>query len=69
MERQIGEQFDFLGVKIEVIEGEENSYDDCEGCYFCDTPICGCEIITNYIGSCASSEREDNNDIIFKKVE
>ena len=23
MERQIGEQFDFLGVKLEVIEGEK----------------------------------------------
>ena len=69
MERQIGEQFDFLGVKLEVIEGEENPYDDCEGCYFFDTPICGCEIITNYIGYCSHSVREDGKDVIFKKVE
>ena len=66
MERQIGEKFDFLGVKLEVIEGEEYS---CEGCYLCDTPLCGCDIITNFIGSCAYSEREDKKDVIFKKVE
>ena len=66
MERQIGEQFDFLGVKLEVIEGEEDS---CKGCYLCGTHICGYEIITNYLGYCAHSEREDRTDVIFKKVE
>ena len=66
MERQIGEQFDFLGVKLEVIEGEKDS---CEGCYFCGTPLCGHECITNFLGYCARSEREDGKDVIFKKVE
>ena len=66
MERQIGEQFDFLGVKLEVIEGEKDS---CEGCYLCDETLCGCNIIINFIGSCASSEREDGRDIIFKEVQ
>ena len=66
MERQIGDKFDFLGVKLEVIEGEKNS---CDGCYLCGTKICGDEIITNYLGSCAYFEREDKKDVIFKKVE
>ena len=66
MERQIGEKFDLLGVKLEVIEGEEDS---CYGCYLCGTNICGCEIITNYLGYCAYSERKDKKDVIFKKVE
>ena len=66
MERQIGEKFDFLGVKFEVIEGEKDS---CKGCFFDDTRICGCDIITNYLGYCARSEREDGKDVIFKKVE
>lgn len=66
MERQIGEQFDFLGVKLEVIEGEKDS---CKGCFFDDTRICGCECITNYLGYCAYSEREDGKDVILKKVE
>ena len=66
MERQIGEQFDFLGVKLEVVEGEENS---CDGCYIGGTQICGYECIINYLGFCASSERSDGKDIIFKKVE
>ena len=66
MERQIGEQFDFLGVKLEVVEGEENS---CEGCYICGTQVCGYECIVNFLGYCASSAREDGKDVIFKKVE
>ena len=66
MERQIGEELDFLGVKLEVKEGEKIS---CDGCYICGTQICGYEIITNYLGYCAYSEREDGKDIIFKKVE
>ena len=66
MERQIGEIFDLLGVKLEVIEGEENS---CEGCYLFDETLCGCDIIANFIGSCAYSEREDKKDVIFKKIE
>ena len=37
MERQIGEQFDFLGVTLEAVEGGKDS---CEGCYFGDTRIC-----------------------------
>ena len=66
MERQIGEIFDFLCVKLEVIEGEKDS---CEGCYFCDNRICGVECIVNFLGYCAYSEREDGKDVIFKKVE
>ena len=52
MERQIGERFDFLGVKLEVIEGEENS---CGGCYICGTQLCGYECLVNYLGYCAQS--------------
>ena len=66
MERQIGEKFDFLDVKIEVIEGEKNS---CEGCYLCDTKICGYEIIINYLSYGAHSEREDKKEEKIKKVE
>ena len=66
MERQIGEQFDFLGAKLEVVEGEENSCDDC---YICGTQLCGYECIINFLGSCAYTEREDGKDVIFKKVE
>ena len=66
MERQVGEIFDFLGVKLEVIEGEKDS---CEGCYFCDNRICGVGCIVNFLGYCAYSEREDGKDVIFKKVE
>ena len=66
MERQIGERFDFGGVTLEVGEGEKNS---CDGCYLCGTKICGYDIIINYLGCCAYSERKDKKDVIFKKVE
>ena len=65
MERQIGEKLDFLGVKLEVIEGEKDS---CKGCFFDDTRICGRECIVNFFGYCAYSEREDKMDVIFKEV-
>ena len=66
MERQIGERFDFLGMKLEVIEGEENS---CDGCYICGTQICGYDMMREYLGDCAYSGRKDKKDVIFKKVE
>ena len=66
MERKIGEQFEFLGVKLEVIEDEKDS---CDGCYFCGPYICGCECVKNFIGPCAYTERDDKKDVIFKEVQ
>ena len=91
LERQIGEQFDYKGVKLEVVEWEE----DCKGCYF--TQNCkkmkfvlsiGTRIKDNYFisdsenyrvcnlddngvettGECQSYYREDDEQVLFKKV-
>ena len=66
MERKIGERFIYDGGTLEVAMLKNGL---CKGCYLCDTKICGYEIIINYLGYCAYSEREDKKDVIFKKVE
>ena len=65
MERQIGEQFDFDGVKLEVVENEDNH---CEGCYFYKWIICRFPAVANNTGMCSATEREDKKEVIFKEV-
>ena len=66
MERQIGEQFDYEGVTLEVVEVKENT---CKGCYFIDSKYCLTGYVQDIAGYCFSSDREDDKDVIFKKVE
>ena len=67
LERQIGEQFDYKGVKLEV-EIAEEPY--CTGCYFNGETIDCCHrSIRNIIGSCNAFNRSDLKYIIFKKLE
>ena len=64
MERQIGEVFDFNGVKLEVVE-------DCldSECYFRKENVyCG-DLKRTTLGYCRSADRKDKKNIIFKKVE
>ena len=64
MERQIGEQFDFGGVTLEVVESGP-----CKGCFFFKGTI-HCEGYNNDIaGSCGQFNRSDGESVIFKKVE
>ena len=65
MERPIGEIFDFLGVKLEVIEGEKDS---CEGCYFYKWIICRFDGIIDITGNCGPTYRKDKSNVIFKEV-
>ena len=64
--RPIGEKFDCNGVRLEVIEEGDFA---CEGCYFHYTQFCCDEDITDTLGPCTSSCRDDEKDVIFKKVE
>ena len=66
MERQIGEQFDYEGVKLEVAEWEE--VNGCNGCYFSNIICCRFEEILDITGYCGSSQREDKKEVIFKEV-
>ena len=66
MERQIGEQFDYEGVTLEVVEKE---YTSCAGCYFASRILCRIREIMSNTGYCGSANRKDETMVIFKKVE
>ena len=66
MERQIGEQFDFYDVKLEVVEKESNS---CECCYFYGMKICRNFCIVDFTGYCGCALRSDGKYVYFKMVE
>ena len=65
MERQIGEQFDYEGVTLEVVDWEEH----CKGCYF----FKGCCICEEHdievTGECVYDNRIDGKCVKFQKVE
>lgn len=77
--RPVGERFNFGDVVLEVVAYACCTYGDCTGCYFysCfyDIPYPGqttcirnCEKFVSVIGHCYSEDREDGEDIIFRKV-
>lgn len=64
MERQIGEQFDYDGETLEVVESGS-----CKGCYFFKGVI-NCEGSIDFIeGYCGPFNRQDRKAVVFKKVE
>lgn len=59
--RPIGEVFRYGKLKLQVMEN-----DHCINCYFCGISNC-----YNYIddtGYCGESQREDNKNVIFKRI-
>lgn len=66
MERQIGEQFDYNGVKLEVSEKEDKS---CTGCYFAILLLCLISEIMDNTGYCGSANRKDEKMVFFKEME
>ena len=66
MERKIGEQFDYEGVKLEVVEEKEIT---CKGCYFIASKVCLSGEAQDIAGYCFSSVRDDKKDVSFKEVE
>lgn len=63
MERKIGEQFDFGGVTLEVVESGS-----CKGCFFFKGTI-HCDCYNNEIaGPCGPFNRVDGKSVMFKKV-
>lgn len=65
MERQIGDQFDFGGVTLEVVESGQ-----CKGCYFFKTGyhIYCEEHDSDITGDCGPFNRVDCKSVIFKEV-
>ena len=64
MERQIGEQFDYDGVRLEVVESGP-----CKGCHFFKSTIY-CDGYKNEdVGDCGPDGRSDGKSVKFQKVE
>ena len=64
MERGIGDQFEYNGVTLEVVE-----HQDCLGCYFYKHYIrCNNTAIRETLGACEDFKRNDLKNIIFKEV-
>ena len=67
MEREVGEVFDFKGVKLEVKIPYKK--DCCDGCHFdnieysCDSSECDI-----YVGYCYGPFRSDGKNVIFVEV-
>ena len=64
MERQIGEQFDFGGVALEVVESGP-----CKGCFFFKGCIHCEEHDIEVTGECVYDNRIDGKCVKFQKVE
>ena len=67
MERQIGEVFDFKGIKLKVKSVDKSI---CDGCYF-NSFTYPCWYITGIgvTGGCHELARSDKKSVIFVKVE
>lgn len=67
MERKIGEEFEYNGVRLKVVEGE-----GCENCYFHNLVpfgnVCKCGEYMKIRGKCGTI-REDGKSVQFVKVE
>ena len=61
MERKIGEQFEYDGITLEVVNQL-----GCKGCYFLFKKVCIKDL--GIIGYCGSSRRTDKKPVIFKEV-
>ena len=60
MEREVGEIFEYEGIKLEVVETEDFS---CRGCYFLDLRYkCHQHL-------CMPCLRKDRKNVVFKLVE
>ena len=67
MEREVGEVFDFKGVKLQVKDTGDCCF--CFGCYFYEL-TCQCDEThyKNQTGECFHIRRNDDNNVIFVEV-
>lgn len=67
MNREIGEVFDFCGVKLKVVKRDTF---DCNSCFFVKRGLpCGAYPLTQYFGQCGRYAREDETSIKFIELE
>lgn len=63
----IGEEFQVGLVRLKCVAQRKDKPTSCEGCFFHDINDCS-GTIPEFIGGCASYEREDSQDVIFVKI-
>lgn len=63
MEQKIGEQFEYNGVRLKVVESKA-----CKGCYFFKD-FRYCDEIIEVTGDCIPLYRSDRKSVNFQKVE
>lgn len=66
MERKIGEEFEYNGVRLKVVEGEE-----CKNCYFVDKhkgKVCDRNKNISVSGFCSGTNREDSKSVEFIEI-
>ena len=62
MERKIGEEFEYNGVRLKVVE---HKYGGCANCYFCYDCTGG---LRYKVPECSKNMRHDNTTVLFKKM-
>lgn len=65
MERKIGEEFEYNGVRLKVVEVETMEENPCCGCFF-DNWLRICDI--SVLGYCLGKNRMDKTDVKFVEV-
>ena len=64
MERNVGEEFDFRGIKLQVQDTGQKIF--CDGCYFNKSEH---ECLDAYdIGFCLGASRIDGRNVVFVEV-
>nr|DAE54723.1 MAG TPA: hypothetical protein [Caudoviricetes sp.] len=58
----LGEVFEYEGIKVKCVADDNKRYADCSGCAFQESPKC--DTIC-----CAYHEREDERGVHFEKVD
>lgn len=70
MERPIGQVFKYKGNSLKVYESNKNiiPLETCRDCYFNSCHCVNRYSSNSYIGECSCIFRDDQNNIIFKKM-
>ena len=65
MERKVGEEFNFRGIKLQVQDTGQKIF--CDGCYFNKSKKHEC-LDADDIGFCLGASRIDGRNVIFVEV-
>lgn len=64
---EVGEEFQFGLVRLKCEKADDE--DACKGCFFNEYNYNTCMLLDNFLGSCGRKRRDDNNNVIFIKID